>query len=250
LHVSISPKAAKRFFAIVVFVALCLNLVSFVQQCHDCLPGAATFIKVLSVVDPDGDGYLSVLDVNEEASIPTWFSSSALLLCSVLLVSIACDSEVRDARYATRWKVLPVIFLLLSLDEIAAFHERLTPLSSSALNTIGLDSEGFLYYPWVVLGAGFVLVFLLAYLRFFLDLPTRTRRLFAVAGSLYVIGALGMEMLGAKVADFYGSPTLTYAAIVTTEEFFEMLGSAIFLYALMTHTTLLREAVQEGHRGG
>jgi hypothetical protein len=71
-----------------------------------------------------------------------------------------------------------------------------------------------------------------------------------VAGSLYVVGALGMEMLGGKVADLHDSSTLTYAAIVTTEEFFEMLGSAIFLYALMVYTTLPREAVRGSHRGG
>src|SRR5215217_6573925 len=223
-----------------VFVALCLNLVSFLQQCHGCLPGAATFVKVLSVVDPDGNGHLKVLDVNEETSIPTWFSSSALLLCSVLLVSIACDSEVRGAPYATRWKVLPVIFLLLSLDEMGAFHEKLSSPTGSALNSIGLDSGAlFTTSTWVVPGAGFVLVFVLAYLRFFLALPTRTRWLFAVAGSLYVVGAGGMELLEGKEVALHGSSTLTYAAIVKTQEFLEMFGIAIFLYALMVYRTLL-----------
>lgn len=49
-----------------------------------------------------------------------------------------------------------------------------------------------------------VLVFALAYARFFLGLPNKQRILFFVSGVLYVGGVLGWEMLNGFLASVYG----------------------------------------------
>ncbi len=94
---------------------------------------------------------------------------------------------------------------------------------------------GYLYYSWVILGGFFVVAVGLSYLRFLAHLPAVTRRLFLVAGSLYVGGVLGVEMMGAHWDSLYGQANLGYAMIVAVEEMLEMAGIVVFLYALCSY---------------
>jgi hypothetical protein len=176
------------------------------------------------------------LNVDIEASIPTWFSSSVLLLCSVLLAAIASAHNRIGGRFVRQWSALSIIFLLLSLDEMAAFHERFIDPLRSLLDT------GFFYSAWVILGGPFVIIVVLAYRRFLFNLPTKSSRLFIAAGALYVLGALGVEMLGGLQEDLYGQQNLAYVVLVTVEEFLEMSGAILFLYALMRYTEFFKEA--------
>jgi len=50
----------------------------------------------------------------------------------------------------------------------------------------------------------------LAYLKFVWALPKRTRLHFIMAGVIFLTGALGVEMLGAREADLYGYDTVIY----------------------------------------
>ncbi|WP_121967558.1 hypothetical protein [Leptolyngbya sp. BC1307] len=61
-----------------------------------------------------------------------------------------------------------------------------------------LNTEGFLHFAWVIPAAFLVVVFLLGYVRFILALLKRMRRLFLIAGSTFVGGALGMEMVAVR----------------------------------------------------
>ena len=49
------------------------------------------------------------------------------------------------------------------------------------------------------------------------------------------MGALGFELLGGRHNDLYGSNNLTYSILYTCEEFLEMLGIVIFIYALFVY---------------
>ncbi len=231
-------KTANRFLGVALLIALCLSFVSLLAGNYERFLGNGSLAEFVSLFDGNNDGTIGILNaltnVNKENTIPTWFSSSALLLCSVLLAGIASHIGRNGYRYATRWKVLSAIFLFLSFDEAAALHEETTAPLRSTLNT-----GGFLYFAWVIPGAAFVLVFALTYLRFFLDLPAKTRWLFAVAGALYVVGSLGMDMVGGYEASLHGYSTLAYAAITTLGECLEMLGVVLFCYALMRHAVAL-----------
>jgi hypothetical protein len=236
VHVLMSEELAKRVFKIMLLVVLCLVLLSPVAHRASLLP--EPLHESLSVLNRDGKNpILSTLDLDSERSISTWFSSSALLYCSILLMTIAYSSQ-EGARYVRRWKLLAMIFLLLSLDEAVGYHEMISRLRSA------LDVGGFLYFTWVIPGAAFVLVFALAYLKFFLDLPSKSRWLFAIAGILYIWGVLGMEMISGYQADLYGRATPRYVVITTIEETSEMLGLSIFTYALMSYAASLKGGVQ------
>jgi hypothetical protein len=71
------------------------------------------------------------------------------------------------------------------------------------------------------------------YLRFVLHLSPPVRDRVIVAGSLYVGGALGMEMVGAYYASTISTETIRYALSALIEETMEMLGIVLFIHGLL-----------------
>jgi hypothetical protein len=184
---------------------------------------------------------LELLDVGEEQSIPTWFESMMFMLCSILLAVVAVTKRQRGERYGLHWGVLSIIFLYLSLDEVATIHEALgAALERLLRHTTGFEAGGAISYFWVVPGIAFVLVVALAYVRFLLHLPRTTRRLFLFAGAVFVLGALGVEIVstsGGMVdrGTANAVPTILKGLQTSGEEMFEMLGLAAFIYALLAY---------------
>jgi len=198
---------------------------------------------------------LRIFDVGEERSIPTWFESLQFLLCSILLAVIAVAKKRRSDRYSLHWSFLSIIFLVLSLDEVASIHEAIGQQSERLLHSAtGFTPGGAISFFWVVPGAVFVVIVLVAYLRFLADLPQSTRRSFLFAGAVFVLGALGLEMLSAQVssssegiANFFGIvlglsrhsgsvlPKIMIGLQTCVEEMFEMLGLTAFVYALLAY---------------
>ena len=144
------------------------------------------------------------------------------------------------------WSILSGIFLLMSIDEVAKIHEALGETVAAVLGFVGYSPGGLLYAAWVIPGAIFVFVVALAYLRFFFDLPKKTRLWFLVAGALFVVGALGMEMLNSRLSSFYGweglesmpnKVKMIIAVQTALEELFEMSGVVVFIYALLSYAS-------------
>lgn len=191
--------------------------------------------------------FLGLFYLGEEAAIPTWYSSFTLLLSSVLLATIAVAKRRQRDRYTRHWLGLSIVFLLLSMDEVVQVHEKLRGAGIQSLlsNLLGVDPSGFAHSIWVVPAAALVLVFVLAYLRFLVGLPRETRRLFLLGGTLFVLGAMGFELLGGRVVAGYGgietwanvgaAPKIIFATLTSIEEFFEMLGIVVFVYALLSY---------------
>ena len=108
----------------------------------------------------------------------------------------------------------------LSADEIAMLHELpIDPMREM------FQFGGLLHYAWVLPGMVFVVAVGLVFLRFLLHLPRQTRLLFVFSASVFVMGAIGVEMLSGASAFHAGEETLDYALIVTIEEFLEMLDN-------------------------
>ena len=68
-----------------------------------------------------------------------------------------------------------------------------------------------------------------------MSLSKRIKNLFVTSGITFVIGAIGFELLGGRHSDLNGEDNLTYSLIYTCEEFLEMLGIVIFIYALLIY---------------
>lgn len=218
------PVSAKRCAFVLSFIVLALVTASL----------GATWLSFQAVED----AFLAKVSVSiarltwvdEEGNIPAWYSASLLLLCSLLLATIAAAERQLRAPHPVGWLILSLIFLFLSLDESAQLHE----LSIQPLQDL-LNPTGFLYYPWVVPAAICIAVFLLGYRGFLARLPARTRWLFVAAGAVFVTGALGVEALSGKQALLHGQKNLTYHLIITVEELLEMAGVVLFIYALLDY---------------
>ena len=218
----IIPIAPKRITQILVTIVLFFILATVAVRlihlvAHDSLVGTETLIELFAV--------------NMEKSIPTWFSSSMLLICSGLIATIALAKKAQDARYVPHWKALSVIFLFLSLDDAVGIHELL----GNAIRYV-FPMGGFLHSGWVIPGFVFVLMFVLVYLRFLTHLPLKTRYQFIAAWSLLLGGAVGGEIVGDYFEFvFYGKKNLVVEAIWTLEELLEMMGVIVFIYGLMSY---------------
>lgn len=169
--------------------------------------------------------------VASENSFPTWYSSAALALAAGLTALVAYYHRVRGDAFRNHWVVLALIFLAFSAEEVASLHETtIEPIR----DTLGVG--GFFFFAWVIPGALFALVAAIGFWRFLMHLPTPTRNRFMLAGGLFVLGALGVEMVGGRHFEALGrQQNFTYSMIVAVEEFLEMAGVALFIGAVVDY---------------
>ena len=178
------------------------------------------------------DYYLIPLfDFNTERNIPTLYSSFALIISAVLLFVIAWTHK-RFNRSYLMWSGLAVIFLYLSIDEIASIHEKLTTPTQETLHT---SEYGLFRNAWIIPYGIALLVFVLTYIRFLLNLPKKIKLLFVLSGTTFIFGAIGLESIGG--IEVINNNSLLYLFINSCEEYLEMLGIIIFIYTLLSYLT-------------
>jgi hypothetical protein len=194
----------------------------------------AVFLDQAQLTDPlvaeARESFVRLFRLNREANVPTWFSSSILLLSALLLGSIAMSQHSLEARIWRHWMLLAFVFLFLSMDETAQIHEMLV---RPTRHLLGLG--GPLYFAWIVPVGASLILFVAVYARFLSGLPFKTRRLFLLSGILYVAGALGLESIGSLIFTQVGGDCTAYEMATVTEEFLEMAGIVVFLKALMEY---------------
>lgn len=215
VELEVSPRrVARAFGAFVALLVLAHVLVQIVGH---------------ALADEQVMGLLPLLNVGTERNLPTFYSASAMLLCSGLLLLITGLEWQRPRGVGLYWAVLAAVFLGLACDEMLVLHEKLIAPVRSVLKT-----SGALYYAWVIPYGAFALGFACVYARFLWQLPRRSARLFVLSGAIFVGGALVLEMLGASWLERYGHGP-GYVAFQTIEETFEMSGIVLFLYSLLDY---------------
>ncbi len=214
LSLEITPKAILAGLSVFIVFLLLANLAMILLTFH--------------FQYDDVHGLTRVFSFSDEKNIPTLFSSFGLIFCAALLGVIAVRRKKSGSSYLP-WSGLAVVFLFLSIDETASLHEKFTIPIREALNTTGL-----LYFAWVIPYGVALIFFGLLYSRFLIGLPRRTMVLFMISGTIYIAGAMGLEMVGALRAATHGDD-LIYQLIVTCEEFLEMLGIIVFIYSLLAY---------------
>lgn len=193
---------------------------------------SANILGIISKFYFDHDvvyGLVPLFDFNEEKNIPTLYSSIALIVASILLWSIALTHKSLKSPYIM-WLGLSLIFLFLSIDEISSIHERFEEPTKNVFKT-----SGFLFYAWIIPYGIALVAFIIIYSKFLFKLPKNTMILFLVSGTTFVSGAIGLEMIGGRQADLYGTDTILFSFYYTCEESLEMIGIAIFIYTLLSY---------------
>lgn len=171
-------------------------------------------------------GFSHFFNFDREANLPTWFSSSMLLVSSLLLWIITRSEGIT---YKKHWSFLSYIFLFLSLDEAATVHEEIgefvlyTTGPVFSLTWLGL-------YPYVFIA----LLLSYTYTKYLFSLSKRFRFLFVVSGFVFCLGALGFE--GLSNLNFNDDElNYPYIFLFTVEETLEMIGVSTFIYALLEY---------------
>lgn len=161
-----------------------------------------------------------LFDVDEEESVPTWFSSSLLLLTAAVLFLIAHLSRQGLDRNAIYWFGLGLGFAFMSVDEIAGFHETLNSVTETS---------------WAVPGMVVVLLVGLLYLKFLSSLPAPVAMRFIISGAIFVGGAIGVELATEPYLYEDALDTLGYNLWTPVEEGMEMGGVILFLASLLDY---------------
>lgn len=193
------------------------------------------FLVILHVFDHDSVYGLSPLfDLSTERNFPTWFATIILFISSILLYLIyQVTSKSNPDKF---WIFLSMVFLYLSVDEMVGLHEKV----SRPIRELG-EFTNYFYYSWIFAGLFFVLVVFILSIPFLKRLPSRAALHFIIAGAIFVMGAVGMELPGANVAYSYAGTgvshemSVLYDFITTIEEMLELTGIIFFNYALMRY---------------
>jgi hypothetical protein len=187
---------------------------------------------------------VNLFNVNAEANVPTFFSALLLFASSVLLAVVGSGHRARRESFIP-WRALAVLFLFMAVDEVVSLHEQLSFWLQGHMHT-----SGYFYFAWVIPYGIATTAIVILFSRFLFRLPTRTRVLFILAGTTYVAGALGFEMLSGNYIR-PGASDAGFAVLYTFEESLEMLGITFFIYALLDYIGVQFGAVRctvEGNR--
>lgn len=173
-------------------------------------------------------GLVPLFNLGLEGNVPT-FVASLLLLASALLFLFLWRVD-RTADGPTHvWLLLAAVFAFLSLDEFSMIHERLIDPVREAL-----DVGGLLFFAWIIPYAIIAGLVALAVVPTIWRLGPRFRVLFGLAATLYLSGAIGVEMLGGRYYEAHNEVVdLTYRLYQTVEESLEFAGVIVLIYTLL-----------------
>lgn len=206
------------------------------------LLGIVAFILIFASIATDSAYYLTgfssvllskfvkIFSLDLELNVPNFFSMLLLLFAALLLAFITVIKRKQTASYIWHWAILSFGFFFMAFDEIASIHEKLIEPMQAIL---GKEQLGILYFAWVVPGIALVLFLAFIFLRFWWNLPAKTRFAFLIAATLYIGGAIVLELIGGSHFEIYGKDNLTYILLTTVEESFEIVGVIIFIRALL-----------------
>ena len=167
------------------------------------------------------------LDVDDEASLPTWFNQF-LLLAVAGVAWLAARFDEGGKRRA--WRLVGLVGLLMSINEVGGIHEFI--LQSTYLvytvvlgNTRAID-------PWwlmlpLIIGGGSGLLWWLAK-----TLPAKVIKQFILGGAIYMSGAVGFELLG---NDINRLGFMYQGLVAGVEEGMEMLGIIVVIYIILAY---------------
>lgn len=170
------------------------------------------------------------LHLSQEANLPTWYSSVQWFAVAALLGLFAARQMSRLARPSWVLAAFPLLFLMLSLDEVASIHEKLARLSDQLLP--GGDREATLFPRtgiWMfLLGPPFIAVLwalIVAVKPYVVDNRGALARI-VVGMAVMLSGALAVETF----INLFEPDTVGATIQIFVEELLEMLGATIVLW--------------------
>jgi hypothetical protein len=162
--------------------------------------------------------------LNAESTVATWFSS-ALHLVNGLVLAVLAAGATRRERW--RWIVLAAMVVAVSMDEVSGFHEDVSWLMHTHLNTTGV-----LTYAWVIPAGAICAVVAVACTRMVLCRPGGV--VVILGAAVFLFGAVVMEVVEGWWIGGSGGTTEDAGFLILNgiEETMEMLGAIITMSGL------------------
>jgi hypothetical protein len=185
-------------------------------------------------------------DLDQERNIPSWYSAALFLFAALLLVAAGNALRDRGRRFsAYLWYLLALVFVFLSLDDVAVLHELAGGDDSpgKTLNRVFGASDLF-YFDWVLPAIFFSTAVSLVATPVLWRMPPGPRALLALGAAVFLAGALGLETLAGHKARDIGMETMDYHLVTAAEESAEFLGVIIGILAMMLYIRGLSAATE------
>lgn len=193
---------------------------------------AIVYTSVLSEspsnVDPREPGN-PFLDLMQSIRISSIYGAILLMASAVFLVRISLSKRKSMDPYALHWMFLAFIFAGMSLTKATYIHGFALEFLRSIDLRVGL--------PVTIPAIATVLVGLLAlpYWKFLKSLDPQLRKGLFVGGFVFFCGVILMEAASEFFWYSKGRDSSFYIATSAIEDFLEMLGCIIFIYAFSAY---------------
>lgn len=214
MDLKIRPKQIFYYLLAIILVMLVFSILSSIIKVLNIENGV---VKIFHLFNFDG-----------ESNLPTYYSGITLLFSSLMLFIIAIKFKNTDQYYY--WLGLSLIFVFISFDELSQIHERISFLLQNLLHTSGI-----LFFAWIIPYSLLLFIVGVLYIKFLFRLPKETLKLFIISTLIFIGGVLSLEMVEGYFADLYGYDTIFHHVATTLEELLEMIGVAVFIYALLDY---------------
>jgi hypothetical protein len=212
---TVAPRALVRALWTVVLVVLAIGI------------GQIAFAGLFP--DTKWAKYSMLVALDAELSLPAWFSAMLMAAAAALCFVASRFAQARDPANRRGWLALSLIFVYLSFDEAASIHERVSWEVQAAFNL-----RGVFYFAWVLVAAPLIVLLVVLLHRFLLRLPSPVGLRVFLAGVVFVVGALGCEMIASALVE-RGVGGFWYWTEVIAEEGLEMAGLVLFVAAILDY---------------
>lgn len=178
-----------------------------------------------------GEPY-ELFDLDLEANVPTWYSGTKFAMAGLLISLQAVSKRSRSLMPV----ILAMLFLAMSIDEMASVHERVgQTLARSVFPAMEIRRKGAFLWPLLIgLPAIAVIAATFGVLRADHGLPPRMWRQTALGLGVFFTGAVGVELVTFNPVWPIEPGAVAYHGLVVCEELLEQVGASLLL-----HTSLL-----------
>lgn len=170
--------------------------------------------------------------LDSESSLATVYAILQVGTCAAAAFLVSFVLRRRGRPWAGHWFAVGLLLVAVAVEEQVGWHETLSHKLTDAWDTSGL-----LRFAWVLPGVVVVGLLTVVFLRFVVALPPPIRGLVVAAASVYVAGAVGVEMFSGLADDGRVSLSTAWVALTTLEETLELLGVALMGYAIGRYLT-------------
>jgi hypothetical protein len=181
-------------------------------------------IVVLSNTQFGQSFIFTLFDVGAEGNVPTFFSTLLFILLSAGSFVLG---KLGEGKNKLVWNLTSGLLLFLALDEFTQIHEQFTDIFQQLVN-----ADGIFFFAWVIPYGTILILLAILYIPFLIQLSKKTKTYIFIGAGLYVLGAIGFEMVGASLFQ-YGTPTTMYIVVSGIEESLEMLGLLLALQGIV-----------------